>query len=133
MSQLIDLNFNYRLHPTALPYGSFMPEDARQQRARPVDIDALVARMDELGIAMTGVVANVSGRDIGRYGTGEVLDDNHVDLVHGAISAHPDRLFGWVGINPLGGFKTLRYIEYAVNTLGFKGVHVFPHWFVAPV
>jgi predicted TIM-barrel fold metal-dependent hydrolase len=133
MSHLIDLNFNYRLHPTALPYGSFMSTEARQERARALDVGALIARMDELGVAMTGVVANVSGRDIGRYGTGQVLDDNHVDLVHAAIAPHADRLFGWVGINPLGGFKTLRYIEYAVNDLGFKGVHIFPHWFVAPV
>jgi predicted TIM-barrel fold metal-dependent hydrolase len=134
LSAVIDLNVNYRLHPDSLPYGKFMSEEDRRQRSQPVDIDSLISRMDDAGIAMTGVVANVSALDIGRPpGAGRILDDNHVDIVHEAIRQHPDRLFGWAGINPLGGFQTLRYIEHAVNDLGFKGVHIFPHWFAVPV
>ena len=54
---------------------------------------------------------------------------NHVDLVAPLLDSHPDRFFGWVGINPLKGMETIRYIRYGVETLGFAGVHVYPHWF----
>jgi predicted TIM-barrel fold metal-dependent hydrolase len=84
--------------------------------------------MDRLGISMAGLVANVAANGIG----GEELV-THVDEVAPVIKAHPDRFFGWVGINPLKGMETLRYIEYGIKDLGFKGVHVYPHWFGAPV
>ena len=133
MAPIIDMNVNYRLHPV-LPYGKYMTQEAKEKSGKPLDVDALIARMDEANIAMTGIVGNVGALDVGKgNGFGRLLDDNTADLVQEAVSQHPDRLFGWVGINPLGGFSTLRYIEHAVNDFGFKGVHIFPHWFVLPI
>jgi predicted TIM-barrel fold metal-dependent hydrolase len=132
MATVIDLNVNYRLHAEDLPYGRFMAPEARKAASAPVDVGELLSRMDAAGIAMAGVVANVSAAGVRRYG-GRVLDDNTADIVKQAISGHEDRLFGWVGVNPLGGMKTVRYIDRSVRELGFKGVHIFPHWFVLPV
>ena len=80
--------------------------------------------MEEGGVDMAGIIANRVADGVG----GEEMG-NHVDLVAPLIESHPDRFFGWVGINPLQGMETIRYIRYGIETLGFTGVHVYPHWF----
>ena len=118
---IVDAVVNYRPHTKLKLYRKFgIAEDA----GRPIEAAAYLAEMDAHDIAKAGLVANVVQNGVG----GEVLGV-HADEVAALVRAHPDRFFGWVGIDPLGGFGTLRYIEYAVRELGFKGVHVYPHWF----
>ena len=125
MAQIIDVSVNFRPHTEIGVYDYL---GISRETAKRVDPEAFIAEMDRLGIAMAGLVAHVSANGIG----GEVLM-THVDEVAPVIQAHPDRFFGWVGINPLKGMETLRYIEYGIKDLGFKGVHIYPHWFGVPV
>jgi len=125
MAKIIDVSVNFRPH-TEVKFYDYM--GIRRDAAHPLDPKAYISEMDRLGVAKAGLVANVSANGIG----GEVLM-THVDEVAPVVKAHPDRFFGWVGINPLKGMETLRYIDYGIKTLGFKGVHVYPHWFGVPV
>jgi predicted TIM-barrel fold metal-dependent hydrolase len=77
---------------------------------------------------MSGLISNVSANGVG--GEKHFV---HADEVAPWLRKYPDRFFGWVGVDPTGKMETVRYIEYAVKTLGFKGVHVYPHWFGVPI
>jgi predicted TIM-barrel fold metal-dependent hydrolase len=121
---VIDLDLNFKLHPELKPAGFVADE-----YSKPLDADAYVGLMDAAGVDRTGVVANVAGLGLGRGGRGRILDEVTADVVQAEIAKHPHRFFGWVGVHPFGGTETIRYIDYAVRTLGFKGVHIYPHWF----
>lgn len=121
---VIDLDINFKLHPELKPAGFVSSE---YQDA--LDARSYVKSMDEAGVDLTGVVANVAGLGLGRGGRGRLLDEITADVVQAEISKQPDRFFGWVGVHPFGGTDTIRYIDYAIRTLGFKGVHIYPHWF----
>jgi predicted TIM-barrel fold metal-dependent hydrolase len=125
MPPIIDVSVNFKPHTQLKLYDVLGIDRAT---ARGVDPDAYIAEMDRNGVAMAGLVANVVQNGVG----GELLA-THVDEVYPVLQKHPDRFFGWVGINPLGGRETLRYIEYAVKELGFIGVHIYPHWFGVPI
>src|SRR5688572_10868395 len=121
---IIDLDVNYKLHPELKPAGFVSAEDSKS-----FDADDYLPLMDEAGVDMTGIVANVAGLNLGRGGRGKVLDENTADLIQIEVAKYPDRYFGWVGVHPFGGTQTIRYIDHAIRTLGFKGVHIYPHWF----
>jgi uncharacterized protein len=124
MAPIIDVSVNLRGH-TKLPFYQKGPySEARSRGETTWTQDALVAALDDAGIEKAGVIASVAA-----LGVGGEIDAIHVDEVQEVIESVPERLFGWVGINPLTTMETLRYIEYAVGELGFKGVHIYPHWF----
>jgi predicted TIM-barrel fold metal-dependent hydrolase len=125
MGRIIDISANFKPHTQLKLYDVLGIDKAS---ARALDPEACIAEMDKNGVAMTGVIANVVQNGV----RGELLA-THVDEVYPVLQKYPDRFFGWCGINPLGGMETLRYIEYAVKSLGFKGVHVYPHWFGVPI
>jgi predicted TIM-barrel fold metal-dependent hydrolase len=125
MAHIIDVGVNFKPHTELKLYDVLGIDRASAKR---FDAEARIAEMDRLGVTMTGVIANVVQNGV----RGELLA-THVDEVYPLLEAHPDRFFGWAGINPLGGMQTLRYIERAVTELGFKGVHVYPHWFGVPI
>ncbi|MGE5617317.1 MAG: amidohydrolase family protein [Candidatus Woesearchaeota archaeon] len=126
MAPVVDVSCNLRGH-TSLPFYSRIPE-AQRRGAAPWTSAALIREMDAAGIDRVGLIASVAA-----HGVGGAEDPIHVDEVHAVVSERPDRLFGWVGINPLKKMETLRYIEYGVRELGFKGVHCYPHWWGVPV
>jgi predicted TIM-barrel fold metal-dependent hydrolase len=123
--KIVDVSINFKPHSEL---GVYKYLGLEQKAGIAWRGDDLVARLDEARIDMGGVIANVVANGVG----GEVLGV-HVDEVAEQIAPHPDRLFGWVGINPLTTMETLRYIEYGITQVGFKGVHVYPHWFGVPV
>lgn len=90
----------------------------------PFDPEAHIAVMDESGVAMTGLVAGVIALGVG----GEVRTTDP-EAVASAVEAHPDRYFGWIGVSPLDTMAALRAIDHGITDLGFKAVHVYPHWF----
>ena len=98
------------------------------QAALRFDADTHIAEMDRNGVAMAGLVANVV-----REGVRGPLSAVTIDELQPILARHPSRYFGWCGIDPTGGMETLGYIERAVRELGFKGVHVYPHWFGIPI
>ena len=125
MGRIVDCSINFKPH-TELGLYEYLgiPRDAGKEWRG----DDLVEHLDAAGIDMGGLIANVVANGVG----GEVLGCD-ADTVAREIAKFPKRLFGWVGINPLTTMDTLRYIEHAVKDLGFKGVHVYPHWFGVPV
>jgi predicted TIM-barrel fold metal-dependent hydrolase len=125
MAKVVDVNVNLRGH-TSLPLYDYL--QIPKERGRTWKGEELIAAMDEAGVDMAGMTASVTAAGVG----GEV-DAIHVDEVKAVIDQYPDRLFGWAGINPLTTMETIRYIQYAVGELGFKGVHVYPHWFGVPI
>lgn len=125
MSIVVDVNVNLRGH-TSLPLYDYL--QIPKERGRQWKGDELIAAMDAAGVDKAGMTASVTAAGVG----GEV-DAIHVDEVKEVIDQYPDRLFGWAGINPLTTMDTLAYIQYAVKDLGFKGVHVYPHWFGVPI
>lgn len=126
MAAVIDVSCNLRGH-TALPFYDQIPA-AKQRGSVPWTADRLLAEMDAASVEKVGVIASVAA-----HGVGGAEDLIHVDEAKPVIDAGSGRLFGWVGINPTNGMDTLRYIEYGVRELGFKGVHCYPHWWGIPV
>lgn len=125
MSRIIDVSVNFRPHTKLKLYRKYgIAEDAGQA----LDPAAYIAEMDAAGVSMAGLISNTVANGVG----GELLQV-HVDEVYPVLEAHPDRFFGWAGINPLGGMETIRYIDRAITKLGFKGVHIYPHWFGVPI
>ena len=125
MTRIVDISVNLRGH-TSLPLYDYL--QIPKERGRTWKADELVEAMDGAGVDMAGMIASVTADGVG----GEI-DPIHVDEVKAVIDEHPDRLFGWAGINPLPTMETLAYIDYAVRDLGFKGVHVYPHWWGVPI
>ena len=125
MGRIIDVSLNFKPHLDLKLYDVLGTD---KSKAKALDPEAYIAEMDRNGVAMAGVIANTV-----QNGVRGALLQTHVDEVYPVLQRYPDRFFGWVGIDPLGGMATLRYIEYAVRELGFKGVHVYPHWFGVPI
>lgn len=126
MSRVVDVSVNLRGH-TDLPFYDKVPF-AKARGSVPWTAERLLAAMDEAHIDVAGVIASVAARGVG--GREDPIDASQV---HEVIQQAPDRLFGWVGINPTKGMETIRYIDHAVTHLGFKGVHCYPHWWGIPV
>lgn len=122
---IVDCSVNYRGHPNL---GLYDYLQIPRRDPNPWKFDDLITALDENGIAKAGLIASTI-----REGVRGPLDVIHVDEIQPLIEAAPDRIFGWVGINPLTTMDTIRYIDYAVTELGFKAVHVYPHWFGVPV
>ena len=124
MGRIVDCSINFKPH-TELGLYRYLGFDGEGKAWRG---DDLVEHLDSAGVDMGGLIANVAANGVG----GEELACD-ADTVAREIQKFPKRLFGWVGINPLKKMETLRYIEYGVRELGFKGVHCYPHWFGVPV
>ncbi|MCY4372011.1 MAG: amidohydrolase family protein [bacterium] len=117
---VIDPSVNFRPSTRLGRYGYFGMDDSVGGGSA----EFFLEMMEEGGVDMAGIIANRAADGVG----GEEMG-NHVDRVSPLLESHPDRFFGWVGINPLLGMETIRYIRYGIETLGFTGVHVYPHWF----
>lgn len=122
---IVDCSVNFRGHPNL---GLYDYLQIPRRDPRPWRVDELVSALDDNGIGRAGLIASIVANGVG----GE-LDPIHADEIQPLIEAAPDRLFGWVGINPLTTMESVRYIDYAVRELGFKAVHVYPHWFGVPI
>ena len=123
---VVDVSVNLRGHVKVGSYKMY-PKEA-QRGVRPWTAPALIAEMDAAGVDMVGLIASVATE-----GLGGAVDAIHVDEVKAVMDGCKGRVFGWVGIQPLPTMNTLRYIEYGIRELGFKGVHLYPHWFGIPI
>lgn len=125
MSRVIDVTVNFRPH-TDLGLYEYLGISAESSWS--VEPESFIADMDAAGVEKAGLIANVVANGVG----GEVYRVTP-DEVAGTIRDYPERFFGWVGVNPVERMAAVREIDYAVTQLGFKGVHVYPHWFGLPV
>lgn len=121
MATVVDISCNLRGH-VDLPLYDYYPE-AREKGRAPWNAERLVAEMDRAGVDKVGVLSSLAAQ-----GVGGAPDLIHVDEVKPLMDFAPDRIFGIAGVEPHGRMDTVRYIEYAVRDLGFKGLHIYPHW-----
>lgn len=121
--RVIDVTANFEPHGELRLY-----EYLGVSAASPFDPEGYLMEMDEAGVAMTGIVAGVVANGVG----GEVLSTDP-DLVAEAVRSFSDRYFGWIGIDPTRPMEALARIEYGISDLGFKAVHIYPHWFGIPI
>jgi uncharacterized protein len=68
-----------------------------------------------------------------RYQTRQWLSDIPNEHVGALIEAHPTRIVGMAGINPIAGMEGVRDLERAVTDYGFKAAHVHPFGFGIPI
>ena len=102
--------------------------DRRAECVRGWTPEHMIERMDAGGVEKSGLLACWAA-----VGLGGVECRVEADEVYAAVNKYPDRFFGIVGVSPLPGrwskYYPRTYIKYAVQQLGFKGVHMYPHWF----
>ncbi len=88
----------------------------------------MIDRFDRAGVEKGGLLACWAAEGLGGKECRVEADE-----VHAVINKYPDRFFGLVGVSPLPGkwskYYPRTYIKYAVQQLGFKAVHMYPHWF----
>ena len=116
---------------TENPEVAFMMGDqwGRHDNMRWHTADEFVAYMDELNISR---VCTPSLKMM-RYRTREMLSDIPHEHIAELVAAHPDRIVGLAGINPISGMEGVRALERAVREYGFKGAHVHPFGFGIPI
>ena len=124
MATVVDASVNYRGH-TKLPfYQSELRRAARERAEKPWTAETLLPVLDDAGVDKAVLLSSIAAS-----GVGGAPDEIHVDEVYPELQKAPDRLFGYAGINPtLPIRETLKYLDYAIGELGFRGVHVYPHW-----
>ncbi len=102
--------------------------DRRAECLRGWTPEYMIERMDVGGVEKSGLLACWAA-----YGFGGTDCRVEADEVYAAVNKYPDRFFGLVGVSPLPGrwskYYPRTYIKYAVQQLGFKAVHMYPHWF----
>jgi Predicted metal-dependent hydrolase of the TIM-barrel fold len=125
MATVVDASINFRGKLKLPFYQSELRRAARERAGTPYTAERLIPALDDAGVDKAVLIASVAA-----VGVGGEIDGIHVDEVYPEIQKAPDRIFGYAGINPLEDIKTnLAYINYAVNELDFRGVHIYPHWF----
>lgn len=106
---------------------AFMDQVRMPQAMRSgVDADDYVRLMDEAGVAHSLLIAVRAG-DPHWKGSFEIP----YDTVARWVDRHPTRFSGLAGADPTRGMAQLRDLERAAS-LGFVGVHAYPHWFRLP-
>ncbi len=100
------------MYPDARPWARFF----HCPRPEPVSLTAFIEALDGAGISQAVFT--------GRQTPVNTLSN---DYVHECVQAHPDRLFGFAGIDPTKGEAAVREIERTVGELGMKGISIDPH------
>lgn len=92
------------------------------------DAEYMVAMMDRGNVEKSCLISLCSAVGVG----GEELIVP-IEEVIPVLEKYPDRFVGFVGISPIqkwgSPYYPPTYIERAVKQHGFKGVHMYPHWF----
>lgn len=121
---VVDASINFRGKLKLPFYQSELRKAARERAGTPYTAERLLPVLDDAGIDKAVLIASVAS-----VGVGGEVDGIHVDEVAPEVQKAPDRIFGYVGINPTEDIKeNLAYINYAVGDLDFRGVHIYPHW-----
>jgi predicted TIM-barrel fold metal-dependent hydrolase len=130
MSGYIDIVCNL-FDPVAVRNGQtgIDEEFKRQVRMDPAMRGGVTAaqylkRMDRAGIERSLMIAVRAG-DLAVKGSFELP----YERVHRICEKYPDRYSGLAGVDPFRGMQGLKDLEYAVQSLGFVGAHLYPHWF----
>jgi len=83
-----------------------------------IEIEEMLARMDEAGIEIGFLLAT-------RGGEWEIT----YRRVYDVCERYPERFRPIAGIDPNRGMAGVKELEIAVTQYGFLGGHIYPHWF----
>ena len=116
---------------TENPEVAFMMGDqwGRHDNMKWHTVDEFVAYMDENNVRRVCTPA----LKMMQYRTRQMLSDIPNEHIYEQVAAHPDRIVGLAGINPISGMEGVRALERAVVDYGFKGAHVHPFGFGIPI
>ncbi len=107
-----------------LPYS----KNRREECIKGWTPEFMLERMDEAGVEMGGLIACWAAEGLGGKDCRVEADE-----VYSVVNRYPNRFYGVLGVSPLPGRTSKHYprsyIRHAVQELGFKAVHMYPHWF----
>ena len=110
--------------PWGLPYS----RNRREELIRGYEPEFIIERFDMAGVEKGGLLACWAAEGVGGKDARVEADE-----VYEVVNKHPTRFFGIVGASPVPGKSSKYYgpdyIRYAITQLGFKAVHMYPHWF----
>lgn len=82
-----------------------------------MSVELCIQRMDEASVDCALVFTIVDWPEV---------DDQALQRIADACAGHPDRLYGLARIHPWYGKRAVEGLEYAISTLGFKGLKLHP-------
>ncbi len=89
------------------------------QKWEPITIEETINDMDEASVDKAVIVAMDAETTFGHK-----ISNEHIAKL---VDKYPDRLIGYVGIDPHKGALAVRELEMAVKDLGLKGLKLLPH------
>ena len=95
----------------------------------PYTADEFVARMDERGVQAV-CVPSLKQAYYRKRAMAVDIEHEHIAKL---AQAHPDRILGMAGLDPMSGMEGVRGLERAVRDYGFRGAHVHPFGFGIPL
>ncbi|HEY0188328.1 MAG TPA: amidohydrolase family protein [Cellulomonas sp.] len=100
---------------------------AQDEAVGGMELADYVAVMDEAGVDVSILFSPKAGP---RGETTSYRPDPRI--VADAVERFPQRFRGIIGIDPTRPMEAIAEIEDAVGSMGFIGVHLYPHWFDLP-
>lgn len=109
-------------------YWNFLGPEWRKRAERGWTVEQLLGVMEQANVEMAGLVAfcaasPANGADC----------SISAESLKPIVDSHPKHFFGIVGLNPTLPHSDKhfapRYLEHAINDLGFKAAHLALHWF----
>ena len=89
-----------------------------------VELESQLDQMDEAGIDHAVLVV----QQMGALGTPGHWSMDPAPVIE-AVSRHPGRFSGQIGIDPTSGIQGLKRLRGLIEDHGFVGAHFYPHWF----
>jgi len=114
---------------SAMPWwGMPYSKNRHEETLRGWTPEFMIERMDRAGVEKSGLIACWATEGLGGKDCRVEVEE-----VYPVVNKYPDRFFGIVGISslpdPTSKYYPPKYIRHAVQQLGFKAVHMYPHWF----
>ena len=91
--------------------------------------DEFVARMDQAGVRSV-CVPSLKQAYYRKRAMAVDIEHEHIATL---AQAHPERIIGMAGLDPMSGMEGVRALERAVHDYGFRGAHVHPFGFGIPL
>jgi predicted TIM-barrel fold metal-dependent hydrolase len=101
----------------------------RAHQMVPYTPDEFVARMDQAGVQSV-CVPSLKQAYFRKRAMAVDIEHEHIATL---AQAHPGRITGMAGIDPMSGMEGVRALERAVRDYGFRAAHVHPFGFGIPL
>lgn len=89
-----------------------------------VTLEQYIEKMDEAGIDRSFLIATKAGP--AGHPESFRLEPERVAKM---VEKYPDRFSGLIGVDPTEGVRGVADMKFAVESMGFVGAHLYPHWF----